>query len=70
MVSLQTRLTSVGLHPTLLALEHGKLLEGDKYDLGRPVLDTVKMSEQRNIVKELVLIAINAKSKSEAYAAL
>jgi len=58
-----------GLHPTLLALEHGKLLEGDKYDLGRPVLDTVKMSEQRNIVKELVLIAINAKSKSEAYAA-
>ena len=58
-----------GLHPTLLALDHGKLLEGDKYDLGRPVLDTVKMSEQRNIVKELVLIAINAKSKSEAYAA-
>ena len=58
-----------GLHPTLLALEHGKLLEGDKYDLGRPVLDTLKMSEQRNIVKELVLIAINAKSKSEAYAA-
>ena len=58
-----------GLHPTLLALEHGKLLEGDKYDLGRPVLDTVKMSEQRSIVKELVLIAINAKSKSEAYAA-
>ena len=58
-----------GLHPTLLALEHGKLLEGDKYDLGRPVLDSVKMSEQRNIVKELVLIAINAKSKSEAYAA-
>ena len=55
-----------GLHPTLLALEHGKLLEGDKYDLGRPVLDTLKMSEQRNIVKELVLIAINAKSKSAA----
>ena len=27
------------------------------------------MSEQRNIVKELVLIAINAKSKSETYAA-
>jgi hypothetical protein len=58
-----------GLHPTLLALEHGKLLDGDKYDLGRTVLDTVKMSEQRNIVKELVLIAINAKSKSETYAA-
>jgi hypothetical protein len=58
-----------GLHPTLLALEHGKLLEGDKYDLGRPVLDTVKMSEQRNIVKELVLIAINANSKSAAYVA-
>jgi hypothetical protein len=58
-----------GLHPTLLALEHGKLLEGDKYDLGRPVLDTLKISEQRNIVKELVLIAINAKSKNAAYAA-
>lgn len=58
-----------GLHPTLLALEHGKLLKGDKYDLGRPVLDGIMMSEQRSIVKELVLIAINAKSKQAAYRA-
>ena len=58
-----------GLHPTLLALEHGKLLEGDKYDLGRQVLERIPYSQQRNIVKELVLIAINAKSKKAAYAA-
>jgi hypothetical protein len=58
-----------GLHPTLLALEHGKLLKGDKYDLGRPVLDGITMSEQRSIAKELVLIAINAKSKQAAYRA-
>ena len=58
-----------GLHPTLLALEHGKLLKGDKYDLGRPVLDGINTSEQRSIVKELVLIAINAKSKQAAYSA-
>jgi hypothetical protein len=58
-----------GLHPTLLALEHGKVLHGDKYDLERQVLERIPYSQQRNIVKELVLIAINAKSKSEAYAA-
>ena len=58
-----------GLHPTLLALEHGKLLEGDKYDLGRQVLERIPYSQQRNIVKELVLIAINAKSKKAAYSA-
>ena len=58
-----------GLHPTLLALEHGKLLEGDKYDLGRQVLERIPYSQQRNIVKELVLIAINAKSKKVAYSA-
>jgi hypothetical protein len=56
-----------GLHPTLLALEHGKVLQGDKYDLGRQVLDHIRMREQRSIVKELVLIAINAKSKRAAY---
>jgi len=56
-----------GLHPTLLALEHGKVLQGDKYDLGRQVLDQIRMREQRSIVKELVLIAINAKSKRAAY---
>jgi hypothetical protein len=58
-----------GLHPTLLALEHGKLLEGDKYDLGRQVLERIPYSQQRNIVNELVLIAINAKSKKAAYSA-
>ena len=58
-----------GLHPTLLALEHGKVLQGDKYDLGRQVLGSVAYARQRNIVKELVLIAINAKSKADAYSA-
>ena len=55
------------MHPTLLALEHGKVLQGDKYDLGRQVLDHIRMREQRSIVKELVLIAINAKYKRAAY---
>jgi len=58
-----------GLHPTLLALEHGKVLKGDKYDLGWHVVESIPYTKQRMIVKELVLIAINVRSKSEAYAA-
>ena len=56
-----------GLHPTLLALKHGKILKGDKYDLGQQVLDDLPLPEQRRVVKELVLIAINSKTKLEAF---
>ena len=56
-----------GFHPTLLALKHGKLLKGDKYDLGQQVLDDLPVPEQRRVVKELVLIAINSKTKSAAF---
>ena len=58
-----------GLHPTLLALKHGKILKGDKYDLGQQVLDDLPLPEQRRVVKELVLIAINSKTKKAAYLA-
>jgi hypothetical protein len=56
-----------GLNPTLLALKHGKILKGDKYDLGQQVLDDLPLPEQRGVVKELVLIAINSKTKSAAF---
>ena len=58
-----------GLHPTLLALKHGKYLKGDKYDLGYQLFDDVSLSEQRTMVKELVLIAINSKTLSDAFGA-
>lgn len=52
-----------GLHPTLLALKKGHKIEGDRYDLGYQVCSTIPLSKQRDIVKRLVLIAINAKSR-------
>ena len=58
-----------GLHPTLLALKHGKILKGDKYDLGQQIQDDLPLPEQRGVVKELVLIAINSKTKKAAYLA-
>ena len=58
-----------GLHPTLLALKHGKYLKGDKYDLGYQLFDDVSLIEQRTMVKELVLIAINSKTLSDAFGA-
>ena len=58
-----------GLHPTLLALKKGHKLEGDRYDLGYQVCSTIPLSKQRDIVKRLVLIAINAKSRQKAFGA-
>ena len=58
-----------GLHPTLLALKKGHKIEGDRYDLGYQVCSTIPLSKQRDIVKRLVLIAINAKSRQKAFGA-
>ena len=58
-----------GLHPTLLALKKGHKLEGDRYDLGYQDCSTIPLSKQRDIVKRLVLIAINAKSRQKAFGA-
>ena len=58
-----------GLHPTLLALKKGHKLEGDRYDLGYQVCSTIPLTKQRDIVKQLVLIAINAKSRQKAFGA-
>ena len=58
-----------GLHPTLLALKKGHKIEGDRYDLGYQVCSTIPLSKQRGVVKRLVLIAINAKSRQKAFGA-
>ena len=55
-----------GLHPSILALEAGSRLEGDPYDLGRQVVPSIPLNQQRAVVKLLVLIAINAKSRDAA----
>ena len=58
-----------GLHPTLLALKNGHKIDGDRYDLGYQVCSTIPLSKQRGVVKRLVLIAINAKSRQKAFGA-
>ena len=58
-----------GLHPSILALEAGSRLEGDPYDLGRQVVPSIPLNQQRAVVKLLVLIAINAKSRPSAFSA-
>jgi hypothetical protein len=58
-------------HPNLLSNELGVKLSGDPYDLGKLVLpDVIKTrEEQRDYVKLLVLMGINADNEKEAYSA-
>ena len=58
-------------HPNLLSNELGVKLSGDPYDLGKLVLpDVIKTrEEQRDYVKLLVLMGINADSDNKAYKA-
>ena len=58
-------------HPNLLSNELGVKLSGDPYDLGKLVLpDVIKTGEeQRDYVKLLVLMGINADSDKKAYKA-
>ena len=58
-----------GLHPSLLALEEGYRLVGDRYDLGMQICPRIPPQDQRKIVKQLVLIGINAKDRSTAFKA-
>ncbi|MCL7405019.1 hypothetical protein MWN63_03370 [Paradonghicola geojensis] len=58
-----------GLHPALLAARHGVVSEGDKYDLKEHICEEVSQFVQRDTVKKLVLVAINAKDRSSAFRA-
>ncbi|MDB0008485.1 hypothetical protein N9E27_05515, partial [Planktomarina temperata] len=59
-------------HPNLLSNELGVKLSGDPYDLGKLVLpEVIKTKEQqRDYVKLLVLMGINAENEKDAYSAL
>ena len=58
-------------HPNLLSSELGVKLSGDPYDLGQLILPKVitTKEEQRDYVKLLVLMGINADSDKKAYQA-
>jgi len=58
-------------HPNLLSNELGVKLSGDPYDLGELILPKVikTKEEQRDYVKLLVLMGINADSDKKAYQA-
>ena len=58
-------------HPNLLSNELGVKLSGDPYDLGKLILPEVitTKEEQRDYVKLLVLMGINADSDKKAYQA-
>lgn len=58
-----------GLHPSLLAARHGVLSEGDRYDLKEQICEAVPEHLQRDTVKKLVLVAINAKDRPSAFKA-
>jgi hypothetical protein len=59
-----------GLHASILAAEAGHYDRNkDIYNLGEQTLHQFDMVQQRKIVKGLVLTAINAKTKKEAFSA-
>ena len=57
------------LHPTLLSNRAGIELPVDPYSLQNHLLIQTSAQQQRHYVKLLVLMAINAATPSEAYAA-
>ena len=56
-----------GIHPSILSINRGKTFNG--YDVGRELLPNLTKEQQRKAIKLLVLTAINASSKSQAYKA-
>jgi hypothetical protein len=59
-----------GLHASILAAEHGQYNKtGDIYSLGDQVFEHFDLKKQRQLVKFLVLTAINAKDKGSAFSA-
>ena len=53
-------------HVAILAAKHGVALEGDPYVLDDGLIEGVDSARQRKLVKLLVLMALNAKSRGEA----
>lgn len=58
-----------GLHPSILSAQKGILLKGDRYELGKILIDGATKDQQREWVKLLVLTALNAKTKKAAFSA-
>lgn len=58
-----------GLHVAILSKERGYPIVGDPYEVPPNVLDSVDEWEQRELLKRLVLTAINAKSIKTAFKA-
>ncbi|OIQ40009.1 MAG: hypothetical protein BM558_11555 [Roseobacter sp. MedPE-SW] len=56
-----------GLHVSLLSLEAGVELTGDPYDVSESLLGGIPARLQRQLIKRLVLTAINAGSKDAAF---
>ena len=59
-----------GIHPRILAHQIGIELGDDPYELTQLVSDQFDRLTQRKLVKQLVLIAINAANQNQAYQAL
>jgi len=55
-----------GLHVAILSAERGVAIEGDPYSLSVDLIDEAPQT-QRNIVKKLVLTALNARSRKSAF---
>ncbi len=57
-----------GLHVAILSVQEGLAVDGDPYALPEGLVAGAPLSLQRTIVKQLVLTALNARSKAAAYA--
>lgn len=57
-----------GLHVAILSAQQGVAVEGDPYALPEGVVPGTPATLQRTLVKKLVLTALNAQSKSAAFA--
>ena len=58
-----------GLHPSILAARKGYYFSGDRYNLGEHLIPHITPKQQRDAVKLLVLTAINATTRTQAYQA-
>ena len=57
-----------GLHVAILSAERGVVIEGDPYELPEGLVPGAPAALQRSIVKKLVLTALNARTRSAAFA--
>jgi hypothetical protein len=56
-----------GMHAAILGIESGQPIEGDPYELPGNTLPGFGPGLQRNIVKKLILTALNAKNRKSAF---